>query len=379
MHDLAEAGDRLAEQLRERGVPDPDVDASVALLGSTMHAFLTHLSAEPDHPAFLPSVGYHQHVGTPNPDTVYRTTAIDGAGTYRLTGDRGTVPNVTFMPFGGRTAAGMQTFAPFDLAEVAVDPDGRFDVLLSPARPVGHTGDWWQLDPEMRTLMLRSVSDDWGRHREPLVAIVRLDTPARRARSSADGLRRKFAAFSALVEGAIVYGVRHADQLRDDGVVNRVTLVDYSANGGLADQWYHEGLFELDDGAALLVEATLPAGCDSFSLSLTDRMFCTVDWVNAQSSLNRRQAALDDEDVLRVVVAHTDPGVPNWLDTTGYAAGVLQCRWTGSAEPPTIATRVVPIGSLREHLPTTTPTVTPEARDESLRERKVGAQLRSLW
>jgi hypothetical protein len=192
-------------------------------------------------------------------------------------------------------------------------------------------------------------------------------------------VRRKFAAFAAMVEGAIVYGVRHADQLREDGVVNRVALVDYSANGGLANQWYHEGLFDFDEHAALLVEAILPLGCDSFSLSLTDRMFCTVDWVNAQSSLNRRQAVLDDDGVLRAVVAHVDPGVPNWLDTTGYATGVLQCRWTGSEAPPAVALRVVPLDALRDHLPAATATVTQEQRDRSLRERKVGAQLRSLW
>jgi hypothetical protein len=379
MSELAEAGDRLAAELRERGEAEPDVDSSVALLGSLMHAFLIHLSAEPDHPTFLPSVGYYQHVGTPNPDTIYRTTAIDGSGSYRLTGERGTVPHVTFMPFGGRSAAGLQTFAPFDLSDVDTGGDGRFDVILSAARPVGHTGDWWQLDPAMRSLMLRSVSDDWGKHREPSVAIVRLDSPPRRPRSSVDGVRRKFAAFAAMVEGAIVYGVRHADQLRDDGVVNRVALVDYSANGGLADQWYHEGLFDFNEHAALLVEASLPLGCDSFSLSLTDRMFCTVDWVNAQSSLNRRQAVLDDDGVLRAVVAHVDPGVPNWLDTTGYATGVLQCRWTGSEAPPAVALRVVPLDALRDHLPATTATVTQEQRDRSLRERKVGAQLRSLW
>jgi hypothetical protein len=379
MHDLADAGDRLAARLREQGLAEADVDTSVALLGSMMAAFLTQVSAEADHPAFLPTVGYHQHVGTPNPDTVYRTTAIDGSGTYRLTGDRGTVPNVTFMPFGGRTATGLQTFPPFDLATVDVDADGHFDILLSAARPAGHTGDWWQLDPGMRTLMFRSVTDDWGHHREPLIAIARLDAPARRVRASADDLRTRFAAFSLVAEGAIVYAVTHADQLRDAGTVNRVALVDYSANGGLAGQWYHEGLFDFADGDALLVETTVPAGCDSFSLSLTDRMFCTVDWVNAQSSLNRRQATFDDDGILRVVVAHSDPGVPNWLDTTGYAGGVLQFRWTGCAEAPTVTARVVALDALRGELPASTPTVTADERDESLRERKLGAQLRSLW
>ena len=80
----------------------------------------------------MPGPGYYQHIGTPNPDTVYRTATIDGAGTYRLSGDRGTAPNVTLMPFGPPTASGVQTFPPFDFAELTIEPDGRFDVVLSP-------------------------------------------------------------------------------------------------------------------------------------------------------------------------------------------------------------------------------------------------------
>jgi hypothetical protein len=53
--------------------------------------------------------------------------------------------------------------------------------------------------------------------------------------------------------------------------------------------------------------------------AVTDRLFGTLDWTNAQNSLNRRQAAVDRDDVLRAVVAPKDPGVQNWLDTTGYS------------------------------------------------------------
>ncbi len=35
----------------------------------------------------------------------------------------------------------------------------------------------------------------------------------------------------------------------------------------------------------------------------------------------------DDDGMVRFVVAYTDPGVPNWLDTTGRPAGFLTVRW----------------------------------------------------
>ena len=362
MSSLAETGDRLAAELRERGESDGQVDASVAVLGAMMFAYLNFLCADPDHPRFVPGAGYHQRVGTPSPDIVYRSSPIDGAGTYRLTGERGTVPQATLMPFGPPTASGVQTFPPFDLDTLTVGEDGRVDVILSAEKPADHRGDWWPLDPATRSLMLRSVSSDWGQHREPVLALVRLDAVPRRTRPSAAEVTERLDAFAAMVDRTLSYGLRRVDDLRAKGVVNDLTLVDYSTQGGLAAQWYHEGVFDLGEGDALLIEAEVPADCDSFSLSLTDPLFCTVDWVHAQSSLNHRQAVVDDDGVLRVVVAGSDPGVDNWLDTTGYHAGVVQCRWMGSTHPPATTVGVVPMTDVLARLPGPTATVAAESR-----------------
>jgi hypothetical protein len=144
-------------------------------------------------------------------------------------------------------------------------------------------------------------------------------------------------------------------------------------------QWYHEGLFDLADDEALVIEASLPDGCDYFSWSLTDRMLVTLDWTNAPTSLNRSQASVDGDGVLRVVVAAHDPGVRNWMTTAGHRTGVVQCREIGSVTAPELSTWVVPLTSLRDHLPPGTVYVTPAERATALDERRRGAQLRSLW
>jgi hypothetical protein len=182
-----------------------------------------------------------------------------------------------------------------------------------------------------------------------------------------------------MVERIVEYGIRHVDDLVAEGVVNRLKDVDYGSSGGMPLQWYHEGVFDLADDEALFVEARLPEGCDYFSWSLTDRMLVTLDWVNASTSLNRSQATVDDDRVLRVVVASADPGARNWMDTTGYRTGVLQCREIGSLQPPTITARVVPLASVAEHLPAGTAPVTRRQRREALQARRTGAQLRCLW
>jgi hypothetical protein len=144
-------------------------------------------------------------------------------------------------------------------------------------------------------------------------------------------------------------------------------------------QHYHECVFHLAADEALLVEARLPAGADYFSWSLTDRMLVTLDWTHAQTSLNRSQAVVEKDGVLRVVVSATDPGATNWMDTTGYRTGVVQCREIGSVEVPELTARVVPLASVRDHLPPDTVFVTPEERADALLTRRTGFQLRSLW
>jgi hypothetical protein len=182
-----------------------------------------------------------------------------------------------------------------------------------------------------------------------------------------------------VVEAMVMSGINRVAQLRAGGVVNRLTTVDYSANGGLDDQWYQEGCFDLADDDVLVVEARLPTGLRAFSLSLTDPCFSTIDWANAQSSLNRHQAVIDPDAVLRLVVAASDPGVQNWLDTTGHRSGVLQFRWSGCAVCPEVSVRVVASGSLDRELPTTVARVTAEQRAAAVRARQVGVQLRTYW
>src|SRR5690606_15578916 len=113
--------------------------------------------------------------------------------------------------------------------------------------------------------------------------------------------------------------------------------------------------------------------------SLTDPMLVTLDWTHAQTSLNRSQAAVDGDGVLRVVVAGSDPGVRNWMDTTGYRRGVLQCRSIGSVEAPAVETSVVPVADVLDHLPPGTALVTPAERAAALHRRRTGFQLRCLW
>jgi hypothetical protein len=375
---LREVATGLFEDAASGGTGFRQADLAMKMFGTMMGAYLSQLASGPDHPAFLPGAGYYSMYGSPNPDTVYRSALIDDAGHYLISGRRGSAPDVTIMAFGAPTAKGLESFTPFDLDQLVLDEDGTFAVTLSAERPED-ARNWWRLEPGTRSLMLRSVSSDWVTHTDPSLAIVRLDIDPGRKRIDADLFRQRMSSFAYVVQGMIKSGTTRVAGLRSDGIINRVVEVDYSAGGGLGDQWYQEGCFELAEGEALVVEAELPPECAGFSLSLTDAFFSTLDWANAQSSLNHRQAGVDPDGVLRFVVSSSDPGVQNWLDTMGHQLGVLQFRWSGGRAAPPITLQKVSTESVRNLLPASTVQVSSSERVTAIRDRQIGAQLRSLW
>ena len=79
----------------------------------------------------------------------------------------------------GDMSSGGAVPATHDLDEVALDDEGWFDVILSAERPAGHTGDWWQLAPTTKRLLMRKCSCDWRNEQDARVAI---DASRRRRR-----------------------------------------------------------------------------------------------------------------------------------------------------------------------------------------------------
>jgi hypothetical protein len=54
-------------------------------------------------------------------------------------------------------------------------------------------------------------------------------------------------------------------------------------------------------------------------------------------SLNRKQTRLEPDGSFRIVIAHEDPGVPNWIDTEGNPLGLVFWRFflvEGAVETP---------------------------------------------
>lgn len=379
---------RMLARLPEAQRNDPQIRQEVARLAleALTSQGLDAIGGDGDHPQFLPTIGQVLNIGQPNADTIYRSARITPGGTYRIRGQRGSTRLAVVAEIAPRPR--QEPGKPINLGPrpevhylntLPADAQGRYDVILSPTRPAGYTGEWWPLGAATNQLMLRLVSSDWRREASPTIAIERLDAAVTRPRASAAELEARLRALPKAVEFIAPLFVDHVEQLRQQGYVNKLKVFDVSLMGGLKGQFYYEGAYDLADDEALIVSARAPAHCLYRSIILTNEIYETTDWVNNQSSLNDAQAPLDGDGVLRVVVSARDPGVPNWLDTAGHARGVIQGRWIECNAQPVPSVEKVKLAEVRRHLPGETPAVSAKQRQRNLRDRRAAQQQRPLW
>ncbi len=372
--------DRMLAKLPVALRADPQVQQEVARLAleALTTSAIEAIGGDGDAPQFLPSIGQVINVGQPNADTIYRTASITPGGSYRLRGKQGSLRLAVIAQVVPGAGGSPPPRAHINLKDLRVDGQGRYGVLLSPERPAGYTGDWWQLDPRASRLMLRMVSANWGKEQEPTFALERIDKPAGRPRPIAAALEAKLRALPRATEFIGLMFVDHVEQLRSQGFVNRLKVFDVPM-GALAGQFYYEGVYALADDEALIVESPVPAKCDYRSLILTNELYETTDWVNNHSSLNDTQARPDADGKLRIVVSARDPGIANWMDTAGHPTGIIQGRWTGCDSQPIPEVRKVKVADVAQLLPADTPRVTPEQRQTIIRERRRALLERPYW
>ena len=123
---------------------------------------------------------------------------------------------------------------------------------------------------------------------------------------------------------------------------------------GLAafDAAYAMAPFLIGPDEALVIRARWPQ-CRYANVCLWNRHLQTFDYASRSISLNRAQTVADADAGGRftAVIAHTDPGTPNWLDTEGRPFGIVYWRFMlpeGEIETP--QAELVPLSELPSRL-----------------------------
>ncbi len=112
------------------------------------------------------------------------------------------------------------------------------------------------------------------------------------------------------------------------------------------DAAYSMAPYVLGPDEALVMTMRWPE-CRCANVNLWNRTLQTYDYLHRSVSLNRAQTHFEADGSFRAVIAHRDPGVPNWIDTEGRPFGLVFWRFMlpeGPIETP--RAEVVPVDSL---------------------------------
>jgi hypothetical protein len=354
---------RLVEEIDARFLgPEWGIDpASVpegihALMHLLQGGLYTHYEDDPAHPRFRRIVSPTRKFTGDNADAIYYDTAIDPSRAYRVRGETAGAVYVSLTiesgaqegRFGSRTA-GVINDTGFDVAA-----DGRFEIFFGgPPRP----RNWIALPADAARITTRHYFEEERAAAANPDKRIRLDVELL-GDPVAPPAPPNDAGVAAGIERVVNFVRSRTLDMGPPGSREQPAFVSTTPNQfpppvkpgdfalAAADAAYSMAPFVLGPDEALVLSGRWPR-CRCANVSLWNRHMQTFDFAHRQVSLNRRQTRCDADGRFRMVIAHRDPGVPNWLDTEGRAFGIVFWRFMlpeGDIETPSAT--VVPFADV---------------------------------
>ena len=311
-------------------------------------------------------------VGFDNPDFTYiNVSPISSEYTYRVFGKRGTVPFISMQVFDN--PLGGEVFMTSE--DLVMEPDGSYEIILSATEPE-EARNWMELKPGASFFILRNGFYDWNNELEASVQVEVLSGPMSRPASPVAHLTpEEFAQDLGDLSRRISLIPRTIFAARDTWPINDVKQPEPGSFGipgaGVPTTVSSAGRYDLALDEAMIIETPVPDVVHG-GIQIGNYWVESIDYQSRQTSLNWFQSTPDSDDIIRYVLAHEDPGVPNWLDISGHPRGGVFFRWQSPTEenyPDKPTVTVVAFDEIRDNLPADHPTVTPDERAEILRQR----------
>jgi hypothetical protein len=317
---------------------------------------------DPAEPAFQRQNDLVTPWGGPNADNVYRHARVSPRCTYVVRGRMNSCEEFALaVREGFRHTDTPGTLAELTGSDLGIGPGDEFTLFLGGSGPEPNRVP---LPGGSVMCSVREYYFDW-QEREPATwTIERLTGPTESTPAFSDHMEEALK----LTEQSLVYWADYMHSARarqeDNAFGSKVDVPR-----GLRISQFLFCFYDLGPDEALVVETQVPdARYWSFQLYGL-HYFRPLD-IGRSTSLNHRQIVNGSDDHVHVVAAHRDPGVPNWLDTMGRPAGLLNYRHFWGAPLPSPQSRVVPIADVRDVLPPDTAIVAPSERQAQLLARR---------
>ncbi|MDV6011676.1 DUF1214 domain-containing protein [Haloechinothrix sp. LS1_15] len=344
--EFCRALERAGEVLHSESAPRTPLDRAEGV------RYLTRLTremlyscvdnADPDFPRL------HQldlvKIGADNPDNVYLSANIRGDRDYRITGTRGTIAYFSIGSKANRYATDgtMASTGELSDADLVPEPDGTIEIIASQAR---QGRNWLPLAPDSTGLVVRQTYLDRAHETPGHWDIERIGGPDQPGELTPEFIAKALQRTALAVHGTAGTFAGWTEMF----MARPNELVDFGQDmfqraGGDPEICYLHGYWALEPGQAWLIETEVP-DCRYWNFQLDNWWMESLD-NSRRITVNKHTARLDGDGTLRIVVAESDPGVGNWIDTCGHSSGTALLRWLSADTHPVPTCRIVTLDSL---------------------------------
>ncbi|MBP2330743.1 hypothetical protein JOF56_011128 [Kibdelosporangium banguiense] len=332
-----------------------------------------------DFPYFTQSTGPYTKMGLDNPDTLYFHAYIREDAEYVVSGRRGSTADLSFQVLNGDYSPVdvPDSLAAFDDREIDIAADGTFEIRFGP----GKAGpNYFHLGEGSAMLIVREVYSDWTSEERGMIRIRRVDTTGSAPPvAGKDALAKRYGVAGKMLIGRLRTFLAFPNWFYLKLPVNTMTE-PRSTPGGLTTQFSSVGHYDLADDQAMII--TVPASEAPYQgFQLGSMWYISLDYINHQTSLTADQAQIDPDGKIRFVVTERNPGLANWIETTGHTRGYLQIRWQRLSrdlkpeDGPEV--EVVPVAELPQRLPFHAE-ITPEQYAQRIAARQAAVATRMV-
>lgn len=329
----------------ERAMRGPDERAAgrYSVMHALLHGFQYWFEADPARPLFHRWHTLTKKVLGDNPDALYYGTVIDPARSYRIRSNVTGAAYTSYTTEGGTKDGHMSTRLASTLNDTQFDiaADGSYEIIASPEPPPGASVEtprnWLRLAPDSGSITTRhyyewerSAAADPALHVPIMIEPLNDPGPAPIMDDQAvvAGIRRVIH----FVRGVTI-DMRRAGDIevpwvsREPNVLRNPTGHDGNLAIGYAarDNVYRQAPYQLGPNEALEIRGRFPR-CRFANVMVWNHHMQTPPYPGRRVSLNRRQVRYESDGSFRIVIAHRNPGVPNWIDTGGAPSGTIFWR-----------------------------------------------------
>jgi hypothetical protein len=293
--------------------------------------------------------GAHETIklGADNPDNRYESAPINPKYDYRISGTRGSVDYLGISTIINRYAVDgtMEVTGHIDHRQMDIGPNGEIEIIISREEK---PGNWLPMGESTNSITVRQTFQDRVNEKRAEMVIERIGADDDRPEPlNAQKLVRSLQGAVMFVQGSAQMFENWSESFLP--TMNELPAADQDycqSIGGDPNIFYFHSAWKLAEDEVFIIEAPEIPECQTWNFQLDNWWMESLDYRHHNIHVNKHTAHYEKDGSVRVVVSHTDPGVPNWIETAGHSMGTMCWRWIGASKHPLLKTRVAKISEL---------------------------------